>query len=112
MTQCAKNHDEARTKYQLGNAQCEELAAQNQQMRESLSSACEMIEAEYSDVPPEFTAALALPDKASEILRKRDAQVLRKMRDLFAEQFAGMEYWLDAIDMFNRYIVSLENSHD
>jgi hypothetical protein len=56
-----------------------ELALQNQAMREALKHYAEEDVRNRKHYPPELAKeALALPDLAADILRKRDAETLRK----------------------------------
>ena len=76
-------------------ARCE-LAAQNVAMREALNTVLDAVialEVEQSDyllrssVVLKATDALALPDLASEVLKRRDAEVLRRAADRLQGEF-------------------------
>ena len=76
-------------------ARCE-LAAQNVAMREALNTVLDAVialEVEQSDyllrssVVLKATDALALPDPASEVLKRRDAEVLRRAADRLQGEF-------------------------
>lgn len=80
---------------------CDELAAQNAQLREALEIVidCRPIGYETLTAPRErkIRETLALPDLASSILRKRDTQVLRNAAKEFVRQGYGNWAVLDCM---------------
>ena len=83
----------------------EALAAQNQQMREALKATQQVLSAngdnfgkwaQLKAIPALALPALALPDLATDILRKRDAKVLRSaVERLFVLDFTNKsDRWL------------------